>query len=157
MLEPNRQVMEWLLHGYWEFPNPRDVLSGITPEQACERVADLPYSIGQLVAHMHWWQQRRLAITKGEEPGDFKPRVDDWPDVTPEQWAPLAEKLLASYDEILELVGDPAVMGRIVFGERNMGVMLVSHACHNAYHLGQIIVIRRLQGTWPEPDVSRSE
>jgi hypothetical protein len=29
--------------------------------------------------------------------------------------------------------------------------MLASQACHSAYHLGQIVLLRRLQGSWNPP------
>jgi len=144
--------MDWLLSGYWEFVSPATALSGVEPEDACRPVPGGPHSIAQIVAHMHWWQQRRIAIARGEEPDDFALQIDDWPQVQPEQWEELVGSFLASINELLGLTEDHAAMQRTVFGDRNVGSMLVSHTTHNAYHIGQIVLIRRILGLWPPQD-----
>jgi hypothetical protein len=149
-LVPDRQTFDRLLSGHWEHIEPSAVISGITPQQACQLVDGLPYSIGQIVAHMHWWQQRRLEIAQEQEPGGFELQKDDWPEVAEADWDGVAKAFLESFEEMLTAVEEPGAIQRLVFGDRNVGCMLVSHTLHNAYHLGQIVLMRRMQGTWVE-------
>ena len=51
---------------------------------------------------------------------------------------------------MIELTIDPDVICREVYGKRNVGFMLASHAAHNAYHLGQIVLMLKLMGEWNE-------
>jgi uncharacterized damage-inducible protein DinB len=148
----DRRLMQWLLHGEWEFADPRNVLSGISPEDACRRVEGLPYSIAQLVAHTDWWQRRRIGLARGEEWQDFELQVDDWPDAAPQDWDRLVQTFLASNAVLLDLVENDLDMGRTLYEDQNVGRMLVSHTLHNAYHLGQIVLMRRLLGIWPPAD-----
>ena len=88
-------------------------------------------------------------IARGDEPTDFELNKDDWYAVVPTDWPALKQRFLASIDELLTLCDDKLAMGRVVFGDRDVGCMLVSHTTHNAYHLGQIVMLRRLMGNWP--------
>jgi len=144
--------MIWLLNGDWEFPPPKMILSGITPKDACRRVQELPHSIAKLVAHMHWWQEARIEIAKGGPGPDFSKPVADWPDVSPDEWEGLATAFLAGMKAVCALAADEEALAREVFRDRDVGNMLVSHTTHNAWHLGQVVMLRRLQGTWPPED-----
>jgi len=144
----DRRLMQWLVYGEWEFADPRKVLAGITPQDACRRVDGVPYSIAQLVAHLDWWQRRRIDLAHGSEWQDFELQVDDWPDVAPADWERLAQGFLASCAQLLDLIDD-VDKSRSVYEEQTVGSMLVSHTLHNAYHIGQIVLLRRQLGIWP--------
>lgn len=145
---PSADELRMLLEGAWEFLHPREVLHGITPQDACRALPGCPHTIAQLVAHMLWWQRRRIAFVRQENPGEFALQVDDWPDVKPEDWDGLVEAFFATLAEMQQLADDPEAMRRILFEGRNAGFTLTSHACHNAYHLGQVVLLRRLAGIW---------
>jgi hypothetical protein len=61
----------------------------------------------------------------------------------------LRAELLASYDELLAIAAEPGKLEAMIFDNRNAGFVAASHACHNSYHLGQIVMLRRLLGIWP--------
>lgn len=149
-------MLEWLLSGHWEYAGPAAILAGLPGAEACRRVEGLPYSIAQLVAHLNWWQQARLDLAQGGELPDFQPGRDDWPAVSVEDWPALVEAFLGSGTAIAALATDPAALKRQVFADYCVGDMLVSHASHNAYHLGQVALLRRLLGCWPDRDGSVS-
>jgi hypothetical protein len=150
-LAMDRRLIEWLLSGEWEFAGPHKALVGISPEDACRRVPGVPYTIAQLLAHADWWQRRRIDSAQGTAWEDFELQVDDWPAVAPEDWDQLVQSYLASCAELADLVGNGVDIQRTVYGDLTVGAMLVSHTLHNAYHLGQIVLIRRLLGLWPPP------
>ena len=151
-LSPAPIVMDWLLGGYWEFADPRSFLPKVSADAALRDVPGAPYTVARLLAHANWWQRVRIETAKGGDfPSDFTPQVDDWPDVTAEDWPALVVDFLDGIDEIIALAGDAEAMGREVYGDRNVGAMFASHAAHNAYHLGQIALLLKMMGVWDEP------
>jgi hypothetical protein len=148
-LVSDRRMMDWLLTGRWEFAHPREILAGITPQDACREMAGIPYNIARIIAHLHWWQAERISVARGGKLTEFEPRVDDWPDVPQEDWEELVKGFLNGFEELLKIVDDEQAMQRQIFDDLPVCRMLLSHPTHNAYHLGQVVLIRRLQGTWP--------
>ena len=141
-------MMQRLLTGEMEFCHPREILAGISAADACRRIDGLPYSIAGLLAHMQWWQERRLHLALGGAWTPFELQVDDWPAVSEGEWDRLCGDFLATLDHMAELTVDSVRMAEIIFEDRTVGEMLVSHATHNAYHLGQIVLFRRQMNKW---------
>ena len=150
-INPGRDVLAILYGGEWEHEDPRKILGGITPELACREIAGLPYTIAGLLGHMNYWQDRRLELSQGmaELPEDFEFGVTDFPAVGPDAW----EAQVAHFHEVLaQILATPEREGaleQVHFGDRNVGIIITSHALHNSYHLGQIVLMRRLLGIWP--------
>ena len=150
-LRLNPAALEHLLLGTDEFLPPATVLGGLTGEQACAKVEGLPYSIAGLLGHLLFWIERRLIWARGEEGAEWT-EEQNWPAVTPEQWLALVERFLACFTELGALC-ESRDMAQELYRGRSVGFMLASECCHNAYHLGQIVLLRRLQGSWPPPDL----
>ncbi len=151
-MNPGVYELEALLEGRFEFAEPRIVLGGLSGEGALRPVPGLPYTIASLLGHMQWWQERRIDVALGdvEMASDYEPGKTDWPEVGVEGWPVLVEDFLSGLDRMRDLASDPERLKRIVFGERSVGFIFTSHSVHNAYHLGQIVLMRRLLGLWPE-------
>jgi hypothetical protein len=143
----NPAAMRHLLLGSDEFVAPEQVCAGLSGEQACLTVPRLPHSSATLLAHMLFWQERRLGWARGEEQPELSGELN-FPAVTPEQWPGLVQRFLSTLAE-LEALATPETCARELYRGRSVGFMLASHACHNAYHLGQIVLLRRALGLWP--------
>jgi hypothetical protein len=144
-----------LLAGRLEHEPPSKILHGISPEDAMRVIEDLPYTIAGLVAHLSFWQQRRLRAARGEQldyPDDFVLGTTDFPPVSAREWQALCAGFLQSLAELVELSRDTERMEAMPFEDRDGGFTLASHALHNTYHLGQIVLMRRLLGIWPPPE-----
>jgi hypothetical protein len=134
-------------------------VAGLTPEQARwvpksegpNNPAPEDHSVGMLAYHLLYWNIESLAQLKGEKapppPADNtetfnKFDATNWPDTVKKLDAVLTEieQVVAAYD-------DAKVAAN---AER------IAHiGTHNAYHTGQIIMIRKLQGSWdPKKGVS---
>ena len=151
-LSPGPAETAGLLSGEGEYLGPEQILKGITSEDACRQAPGCPHSIAGLVAHLDFWQQRTLSYARGEDSWmdpAFKLGVTDFPPVAPAEWEGVLARFLGSVPELLQTAESPAGMEREVMDKCNVGYMLVSHASHNADHLGQIVLIRRLLGIWP--------
>jgi hypothetical protein len=150
-LELGRTELAHLLEGQWEFSEPAAILAGLSAESACREVSGCPHTIAQLVRHLHFWQQRRLEFARGGDPllpTGFELGVDDFETVSQEDWPALRDAFLASFADLLACAEQPELVRREPVADRNVGYMLASHALHNAYHLGQIVLLRRLMGDW---------
>lgn len=126
-------------------------LRGVTPE-------GLPYSAWQIVEHIRIAQEDMLEFSDNAD-GGYKER--QWPEAywPKEAEPPSAEawdesiaairKDRAAFDRLLESADDDALVKPFPWGK---GQSLLKEALqiadHNAYHVGELIVLRRLLGCW---------
>jgi uncharacterized damage-inducible protein DinB len=127
------------------FVSEKEAVAGLTPEQAAWSDGK-NHSVGQLVAHMNFWNSFNLASFKGEHPGNpgpndntFKYDVQQW-DAALKQF----DSVMDEWEHIVEKADD-ATLAKIA--------PLIAHiAVHNAYHIGEIIAVRKAHGMW-NPDL----
>lgn len=147
-----------LLEGRGAHRDAAYVFGGIPPEARGKRPGDLPYSPWELLEHLRIAQWDILEFSR--DPDHESP---DWPKgYWPTQPAPPSEdaweeslaSLLSDLAQMVELVRDPGgdLFTPFPWGD---GQTLLREALvvadHNAYHLGQVVVVRRLLGAWPPP------
>jgi hypothetical protein len=146
-LHPQRGRMGW--HGG---PTPLAAIRGVHAELAAWAPAPGRKSIWQLALHVAYWKyavSRRLA---GGQRGSFPRRPANWPRVPgpPEAAAWIADcALLAeAHRRLLATVArvPRKSYGTPVRGSRRWtkGEMIVGIALHDAYHAGQIQMLKRL-------------
>jgi len=153
---------EQLRKGYsddpWHGPSTVDALKGITAAEAAAHPIPGAHSVWDIVLHMTAWQNevRRRLAGKGPTP----PEEGDWPEPagTETDWQQDRERLGASLDELLDVLGglsegdlerrggaisdrDPALGTGVT--HRAMVNGLVQH---HAYHTGQISLLRKALG-----------
>lgn len=153
--EALRNQLVKLLQGGQAYSPAQELLEGIKLEISGKEVPELPYTIWQLMEHL------RIAlwdILEFSRDPDYQ--SPSWPDgYWPNEKEPTDQAALDScrkviqqgQEEMIQLVEDknnelfkpfPHGDGQNLLRE----VMLVAE--HNAYHLGQIVIIRRLLGDW---------
>ena len=116
-----------------------------------------PHSPWQLLEHLRICQWDILEFSRDPEHRSPDFPSGYWPDreapPTDKSWDQSVTKFREDLAELKRLLADPSVdllvpiahgQGQTVIRE----VILV--ADHNAYHLGQLILLRRLLGCWPE-------
>lgn len=140
----------------WHGPSRSSVLADVSAEEAAWRAPGGIHSIWELVLHMTGWTGEMASRLRGAPPK--LPAAGDWPAVperaTEAEW----KQALVALDEAhRELVGalremDPAKLGEPMSTARDAplgtGVsyraMLRGVAQHDAYHTGQIAILRKL-------------
>ena len=118
----------------------------------------LPYSAWQIVEHLRIAQRDILDFCDNGD-GSYKPMK--WPDdYWPKEPAPADanawEKSLAAikadrkaFDKLLHDANDAELVQEFPWGEgQNLLHEALLIADHNAYHTGELIVLRRLLGAW---------
>ena len=119
-------------------------VDGLTADQARWSPGKGNHSVGQLAYHLWFWDARALADFKGQKNPAFSGNNDEtFDNFTAAQWDELVKKLdqvLADWEKAVETADDKKLAEN---------ASLVAHVgAHNAYHLGQIIYVRKLQGVW---------
>jgi len=129
-------------------------VAGLTPEQA--RWLPKPnaqmHSAAQLVAHLIYWNEQSLSKLKGEKPAAFSGNNEDTfvgynvNQITADQWTALVARYdrdMTALEQWVQSASD-ADLAAHASGIAHIGA-------HNAYHLGEIVYVRKLQGSW-NPD-----
>jgi uncharacterized damage-inducible protein DinB len=119
-------------------------VAGLTAEQAKWSPGKGNHSIGQLAYHIWYWDDRALTQFKGEKPAPFDGNNNEtFDNFTPAQWDDLVKKLdqvLTDWEKAVETADDQKLAAN---------ASLIAHVgAHNAYHIGQILYVRKLEGVW---------
>ena len=123
---------------------------GVTVEQAKWKDEKGNHSIGQLAYHLLFWNARELQKLKGEKPAQFSGNNEEtFDNYDAKAWKDTVEKL----DQVLTEM-EKVVEGMDEAKLKTFANEIAHSGTHNAYHLGQIVVLRRQQGSWdPEKGV----
>lgn len=130
-------------------------VQGLTYKQTGIKVEGLPHTIWELIEHIRIGQEDILAFCKNPGYKEIDWPDDYWPESTePASKDELEESVRAVKDgveEMKDMVRDPDNELQKPFSHGD-GQTLFREAMlivdHNAYHIGQIVQIRRLLGSW---------
>jgi uncharacterized damage-inducible protein DinB len=124
--------------------------AGLSAKDAAWTDGSGNHSVGMLANHLVFWDRRALQQLKGEKSTKFSGNNDEtFNAFTEVQWAETQKQLnevLTEIENYVETVDEKTL-------EKNSA--LLSHiATHNAYHIGQMLYVRKLHGVWnPENGV----
>src|SRR5277367_1378486 len=125
-------------------------VAGLTAEQASWTDGKGNHSVGQLTNHLIFWNRQALAKFKGETPAKFDGNNDEtFNAFDSKKWNDTVKQLddvMTEWEKAVEAADDKKIQA---------AASTIAHiGAHNAYHIGQIIYVRRLQGSWdPEKGV----
>lgn len=125
--------------------------AGLTPEQArwiptslTPNPAPADHSVGMLTYHLLYWNAEVLAKMKGEKPSPSPAdNRDTFNKFDASNWPSTAAKLDAVLTEMENLLANASDAQLAQWASSIQHV-----SAHNAYHIGQMIEIRKLQGSW---------
>jgi hypothetical protein len=152
-----REHVLYLLRGGGAHLGFEQAIAGLPLELRGKKPAGLPHTPWRLLEHMRIAQWDILEFTGN--PHHVSPEFDAgyWPtgDAPPDAdtWDRSVAAFRADLQGMQDLVADPATdlftplahgQGQTVLRE----ALLI--ADHNAYHLGQLVVVRRLLGAWSD-------
>lgn len=130
-----------------------DVLEGFPLERINERVETLPYSAWEVLSHLRFTQRDILDFVRDAEYSEPSWPADYWPGkekaATPEEWQAEAQAFRDDLAALVALLDDPQtdLLATVPNGEGQTWLrefLLV--ADHNAYHVGQLMLLKRLLG-----------
>jgi uncharacterized damage-inducible protein DinB len=125
-------------------------LEGLTAEKASWKDGSGNHSAGQLAYHILFWNERQLKDFKGETNAAFSGNNEETFDkFDQKQWADIVKRVdqvLTDIEKWVEAASDEQL--------KKHASTIANISAHNAYHTGQIISVRKLQGSWdPEKGV----
>jgi DinB superfamily len=125
-------------------------VEGLTAEQAGWKPGNGNHSVGQLTYHLLFWNRRNLANFKAEPKEKFSGNNEETFDkFDTKQWNDTVKQLDQVMME-LEKIVETADEQKLASWASNIAKI----GTHNAYHVGQIVYVRKLQGSWnPEKGV----
>jgi uncharacterized damage-inducible protein DinB len=150
------------------FAAPANILQAIPDAIALHKPATAigaaPHSIYAEVWHMDFWQKISLDWIEGRPTAYPLHASEGFPENLTEPRASVRDRFLAGVEIAAAIAQDAVRLSTVVAcprtnePDRTMTVreQLESLAAHNGYHLGRIVLLRQLQGSWPPPDGGES-
>jgi uncharacterized damage-inducible protein DinB len=126
-------------------------LAGLTAEQAkwVPHNADgkldpnANHSVGMLTHHLVFWNENVLARIRGEKPRSPNSNDETFNDFDAAHWDDLVQRLdrvMKNLEAEIEKMPEDKLL--------NVANTISHVSTHNAYHTGQILYVRKLQGSW---------
>jgi uncharacterized damage-inducible protein DinB len=135
--------------GAWHGPSVKEVLNGVTAEQAHSRPLENGHSIYELVRHIAVWEdvgRRRLEGDPAEipisSPEDWPP-VDDPSEAGWEQAKKALERGHQALASAISRVPESRLDEPIMEGKSSVYVTLHGVIQHDLYHAGQIAILKK--------------
>ncbi len=134
------------------FVSLRNALAGLTAEQAAWKPDGADNSIWEEVNHIYFWNDRWLQRYRGElnEAQDVENKTTFLSGET--DWKKTLEKLYAAMEEwrvnLIEISDEKLASAVNDDYQAPWSSPLGHQNIHNAYHIGQIVLLRKLQGSW---------
>jgi DinB family protein len=153
-----REHLVYLLKGGGAHVHFMDAVEGFPEAKQGAFIAGLPHTGWQLLEHVRIAQWDILEFSRSPKhvspgfPEGYWPKTPVPPDES--AWAKSVEGFRRDLQEMISLVKNPKtdLYARIPHGE---GQTILREALvladHNAYHLGQLVDLRRALGAWPTP------
>jgi len=132
----------------WHGPALADLVGDVTAEQAAARPVPGAHSIWELVLHVTSWTEivrERLVGSAKSEPTP----EEDWApvrDQSAEAWRGAVERLKDAHRELaadVSRLDDSMLIGRVPGKEHSVLAMIHGVVEHDAYHGGQIAILKR--------------
>jgi DinB superfamily len=152
-----RQHVVYLLSGGGAHAKFEDVVSGIPAKLRGRKPAGMPHSPWMLLEHLRLAQWDILEFSRNAKhlspdwPEGYWPKSEALPSAA--AWTASIKKFRDDLRAMENLVKNPKtdLFARIPWGD---GQTILREALliadHNAYHLGQLVDVRRLLGAWPK-------
>lgn len=153
-----REHVVYLLKGGGAHVHFMDAVEGFPEAKRGTFISGLPHTGWQLLEHSRIAQWDILEFSRNAKhvspgfPEGYWPKTPGPPDAS--AWDKSVEAFRRDLEEIISLVNNPKtdLYAKIPHGD---GQTILREALvladHNAYHLGQLVDLRRALGEWPTP------
>jgi uncharacterized damage-inducible protein DinB len=150
------RVLEQVRRSYggdaWHGPSVSEALHDVDAAMATLRATPGTHTIAELVAHLEFTQQVVLERLEGR--GRLTSDEESWPTVlhplSDAEWSALQRRLrdgASALESAISAFPPARLDAPLVEGGSSASKNLLGHAQHNAYHAGQIMLIKKLVQT----------
>lgn len=138
-LKSTHKVQDW-------FVPASNAISGLTADQANWKDSSENHSIAQLTTHLIFWNKQLLDQFSGIKPPPFSgDNKETFAPVTPEDWKATTlalDSVLSAWEAAIERSEEQKL--------QKWYPTIANMSIHNAYHTGQIMYIRKMNGWWDD-------
>ncbi|MFL5613086.1 MAG: DinB family protein [Gemmatimonadaceae bacterium] len=135
----------------WYGPSLREILEGVTAEQARAHPIAGAHSISEIVAHVDAWVKMYSRATEGTPilPWPGMATKVDWPparDDSDEVWRRSVRAFFDNHQQLAQRIadfGDERLTSLVPGRTYDFGQLFQTAALHAVYHGGQIALLRR--------------
>ena len=132
-------------HNQEEWFVPANIaVAGLTAEQAKWTDSKGNHSVGQLANHLVFWDTRNLEKFEGKPLAKFSGNNDEtFNAFDDKQWAATVQqldKVLTAWEKAVESAEEKKLEA--------WAPTIANISTHNAYHIGEIVMVRKEQGAW---------
>src|SRR5579872_5656957 len=126
------------------FADLQTAVAGLTPEQAAWTDGKGNHSVGQLVYHILYWDRRALAKFNGQPQEKYSGNNDDtFTAYDPKKWSDTVQELnqvMTQWEQGVQSADEKKL--------EKWAPIIARIGTHNAYHIGEIVMVRKEQGSW---------
>jgi uncharacterized damage-inducible protein DinB len=139
----------------WHGPSLREILAGVTAEQAHARAVASAHSIWELVLHIRVWTGAAAGAAHGVPMPKLVGTVDDWPSVADsdgEAWASALDRMFATGEQLalaIEQLGDDRLTETVPGRQYDFYYLFHGVIQHSLYHAGQIALLKKVDQNAP--------
>ena len=137
------------LDGGGEYQPPPRLLTDLTEAQAVSIPPGSPYSIAQILAHMHFFPSAQIAKVRGEEWPQPQHLDDTFAPIAPGTWPTLVADFLTGVEACKTLAQEMADRTGPEREDTSVDYDLAESALPNAYHFARSCCCAGWQGFWP--------
>ncbi|MFA7227488.1 MAG: DinB family protein [Melioribacteraceae bacterium] len=138
----------------WHGASAKEILAGISAEEAYQRAASSIHNIIELTLHLTAWTEETLSRFDGNFPSE--PKMGDWPApgiISEVYWESVKQSLFEATDKLISAVNKlpedhlDVMPGAERIRELGTGFtleeLIYGLVQHNAYHMGQVSLIKK--------------
>jgi uncharacterized damage-inducible protein DinB len=140
----NEQFEACIDQSAW-FASAKSAVENLSAEDAVWKAGDEIHSVCEIITHLNFYNRKHLQRFKGIDVADetieiaetYSPENQDWQKAFDDFYA-----IMSEWKTQLELAEEETL-------SQNDWSSIIGHInIHNAYHIGQIVLIRKLQKNW---------
>ena len=152
--ELTTQLLLQALDGSFAHINPENVLEGLKLDYTGKKILNTPYTIWQCLKHINYWQEKFIRRLKGEDVEADYSWKEGWEEdlnaSSQEELNSEVRLFSESLDTVRTLLNEnpPSLMEPS--GKYDSRYLVIqTMASHISYHIGEIVLLRRIFGYWP--------
>ncbi len=147
------RVVHHALSGEGAHVDVSKVFDGLDWTLAGKRPAKGTHSVFEVLMHVAYWEDWGVKWCHGEKPPIPKHASGCWTKApAPKnamEWKRTVDNFQRRHAE-LESCVDEADLSEVI-GQKSRLEMLQALASHTSYHVGQVVLLRQMLGSWPPP------
>ena len=133
--------------------DPRNAVEDLTVEIAGRQIENAPYTVWQIFKHITYWQERFIGYINDEFTPPALSAKEGWAfsssPLNEEELKNEIQKFISSLDEAISFSKNE--LEKKAQKYKSGYDVLQAMASHISYHIGEIVILRRMLGKWPPP------